>query len=188
MSCWRMPRRCGLVRERSALRVSMTPADSSAHDECQVRHMPSRAAILAFIAAMLIGADGVPVVLPGTASAAPGAAYPGCHVVDGDTMRCGAERIRLLGIDAPELSGHCARGRVCAPGNPYASRKSLEAGRVAPLRITRVGTDRYGRTLALVAGKYGDLSCWQLTHKAAIYKPAWDNGGRVATLCPAAAR
>jgi endonuclease YncB( thermonuclease family) len=111
-----------------------------------------------------------------------------CHVVDGDTLRCGAERIRLLGIDAPELPGHCARNRHCAPGDPYASLKSLEAGRAGRLRITRIGTDRYGRTLALVMGRHGDLSCWQLAHDAAIYKPAWDNDGRVAALCPRAIR
>ena len=29
----------------------------------------------------------------------------GCTVTDGDTVRCNGERIRLLGIDAPELPG-----------------------------------------------------------------------------------
>jgi endonuclease YncB( thermonuclease family) len=26
-----------------------------------------------------------------------------CVAVDGDTLRCGSERVRLLGIDAPEI-------------------------------------------------------------------------------------
>jgi endonuclease YncB( thermonuclease family) len=51
----------------------------------------------------------------------------GCSVTDGDTIRCGDERIRLLGIDAPELPGHCRSGRNCAPGDPYASTSSLTA-------------------------------------------------------------
>lgn len=119
--------------------------------------------------------------------AAPGAAGPGCRVVDGDTMRCGGERVRLLGIDAPELPGHCQQGRHCAPGDPFASteslRRALGHGRIT---IERVGTDRYGRTLALVKAGATDLSCWQLSHGQAIYKPNWDDGAQLARICPAA--
>ena len=111
-----------------------------------------------------------------------------CRVVDGDTLRCGAERVRLLGIDAPELPGHCRQGRACAPGDPYASTDSLESALVGSLSIERVGTDRYGRTLAMVRGSKGDLSCFQLARGQAVYKPDWDNGGRVAAKCPRAAR
>lgn len=107
-----------------------------------------------------------------------------CSVTDGDTIRCGSERIRLLGIDAPELPGHCREGRVCAPGDPYASTASLEAGLVGELTIVRLSEDRYGRTLALVSGAKGDLSCLQLQHGQADYKAAWDNGLRVARACP----
>ena len=107
-----------------------------------------------------------------------------CRVVDGDTLRCGSERVRLLGIDAPEMSGHCRQGRVCAVGDPYASADSLRSALVGPLSFDVVGLDRYGRTLATVRGDLGDLSCWQLAHGQAVYKPRWDNGGRVATICP----
>jgi endonuclease YncB( thermonuclease family) len=108
----------------------------------------------------------------------------GCRVTDGDTIRCGDERIRLLGIDAPELPGHCSARRHCAPGDPYASSSSLKTATTGELRIERVGEDHYGRTLAIVAGSRGDLSCWQLSHGQAIYKAAWDDGLRVARLCP----
>lgn len=113
-----------------------------------------------------------------------------CRVVDGDTLHCDSGRVRLLGIDAPELPGHCAQGRDCAPGDPYESSRSLEAGMGdgSSLKIDNVGTDRYGRTLAMVRGARGDLSCWQLAHGEAIYKPKWDNGGLVAATCPAEAR
>ena len=74
---------------------------------------------------------------------------------------CGSERIRLLGIDAPELPGDCRNGRVCAPGDPLASTASLARAISPDMRITRVGQDRYGRALAMVAGALGDLSCWQ---------------------------
>jgi endonuclease YncB( thermonuclease family) len=133
------------------------------------------------------------VVAPISAGAAPAPrdpAYDGvatnCRVVDGDTLHCDGGRIRLLGIDAPELPGHCAQGRDCAPGDPYESSRSLgdAMGDGASLRIAIVGTDRYGRTLAMVKGAKGDLSCWQLEHGQAVYKPRWDNGRLVASACP----
>lgn len=110
----------------------------------------------------------------------------GCRVVDGDTLNCQGERVRLLGVDAPELPGHCAQGRACAPGDPYASTASLESAVDSEMKIERIGQDRYGRTLAMVKSRAGDLSCLQLRHHAAIYKAAWDNGFRVARTCPRA--
>jgi endonuclease YncB( thermonuclease family) len=107
-----------------------------------------------------------------------------CRVTDGDTIRCGQKRIRLLGIDAPELPGHCRPSRLCVEGNPYASRASLAAAVAPTMDIDRVGRDRYGRTLATVAGRHGDLSCWQLSRRQAIYKPLWDDGDRVSRMCP----
>lgn len=117
------------------------------------------------------------------------ATLTGCTVTDGDTIRCGRERIRLLGIDAPETRGHCRRGRTCAPGDPAASTRSLRTAMSrGSLSIRRVGTDRYGRTLAMVAARGRDLSCWQLEHRQAIYKPQWDDGARVMHACPALTR
>lgn len=114
-------------------------------------------------------------------------AAPTCVAVDGDTLRCGRERVRLLGIDAPELPGHCQQGRHCAPGDPYASTRSLQAGlRQGPVVIQRLGTDHYGRTLALVRAGRADLSCWQLSHRQAIYKPFWDTGRALAGIYAAA--
>ncbi|WP_394663251.1 thermonuclease family protein [uncultured Sphingomonas sp.] len=103
--------------------------------------------------------------------------------VDGDTLRCGRERIRLLAIDAPEMPGHCRPGRRCVRGDPFASQASLAAALQPPFRIMRVGFDRYGRTLATVAGRRGDLSCWQLRAGQARYRDDWDNGGVVRGLC-----
>lgn len=105
-----------------------------------------------------------------------------CRAVDGDTLNCNGERIRLLGIDAPE-KGKCRVGRKCAPGDPKASQRSLEAALAGKLLIKRVGTDRYGRTLAMVRGAKGDLSCWQLKKRQAIYRRDWDDGLRVFRVC-----
>ncbi|WP_247718166.1 thermonuclease family protein [Qipengyuania proteolytica] len=108
-----------------------------------------------------------------------------CTATDGDTIRCGDERIRLLGIDAPEKLGSCRKGRVCAPGDPVASTQSLRAAmEKGPLWIIRIGRDRYGRTLALVRAGKIDLSCHQLATGNAIYKPKWDNQKAVARTCP----
>lgn len=61
-----------------------------------------------------------------------------CRAIDGDTIRCGKERIRLHGVYAPELrepGGREARQRL---------QQRLESG---DLRIERRGRDRYGRTV-----------------------------------------
>lgn len=111
----------------------------------------------------------------------------GCTVTDGDTIRCNGERIRLLGIDTPELPGHCREGRACVEGDPYAATQSLADALVGMIRINRAGEDRYGRTLATLSSDKGDLSCWQLQHGQAVYKAKWDDGKRVARTCPKAA-
>jgi len=108
---------------------------------------------------------------------------PSAYVVDGDTLRCGSERIRLLGIDAPEIEP-CSRWRVCAPGDGQASKRSLaSAMQLGPIRYRPVTTDRYGRTVAVVWAGRVNLSCWQLQQGQAIYKPRWDNGKLIARAC-----
>lgn len=115
-----------------------------------------------------------------------------CRVTDGDTISCGQgearERIRFLGIDTPELPGHCRKGRDCVAGDPKASKRSLEAVMIGKqLSIERVGTDRYGRTLGIVFADGENLSCYQLANGGAKYVGKWDNGGRVADACPSLA-
>lgn len=117
----------------------------------------------------------------------PSEAVHGCTVTDGDTLRCGDERIRLLAIDAPEKPGQCRAGRTCAPGDPFASERSLSAAAKPTMSIRRIGYDRYGRTLALMEAEGKDLSCHQLESAAAIYNPKWDTGGYVFALCGKAA-
>ncbi|MFN3473528.1 MAG: thermonuclease family protein [Blastomonas sp.] len=121
------------------------------------------------------------------------AATPACTVTDGDTIRCGPkaeagkqtyERIRLTGIDAPEKRGQCRKGRTCAPGDPVASALSLRVAMASkPITIRRLGTDRYGRTLAVVYAGRTNLACHQLRHGHAIYIPRWDNGGIIRKEC-----
>jgi len=108
-----------------------------------------------------------------------------CEVTDGDTIRCGDERIRLLAIDAPELPGHCRAGRECVAGDPFTSTDSLrQIMGQGPLTIRRFGVDRYGRTLAMVSAGRTDLSCAQIERGHAEYVRRWDNDGAVARTCP----
>ncbi|PVM82077.1 thermonuclease family protein [Caulobacter endophyticus] len=66
------------------------------------------------------------------------------QVHDGDTLRCGADRVRLYGVDAPEVK----RGKTPAEPLAYEARDllvSLTRGRVG-CRV--VDHDRYGRHVA----------------------------------------
>ena len=108
---------------------------------------------------------------------------PSAYVVDGDTLRCGPERLRLLGIDAPEVES-CPRWRTCAPGDGQASKRSLIAAlRLGPIQFQPVTVDRYGRSVAVVWAGSVNLSCWQLQRGQAVYKPKWDNGQLIARAC-----
>lgn len=106
-----------------------------------------------------------------------------CRTVDGDTINCGGERIRLNGIDAPEKHG-CPDYRRCVKGDPYLSEESLQTALdQGDVTITRLGEDRYGRTIAQVRAGVTDLSCWQLDLGAAEYVERWDNGRLTQDRC-----
>jgi endonuclease YncB( thermonuclease family) len=61
------------------------------------------------------------------------------RVVDGDTIRVGGERIRLRGIDTPEMS---------ELEGPAAKRRLEELLRSGSIRIEPRGRDVYNRLLA----------------------------------------
>lgn len=100
--------------------------------------------VLAFLAARL---DPLPPRFTGHAVAA-----------DGDSLRLGSDRVRLVGIDAPELDQTCWD----------AAGAEWPCGRDARAELTRLvaggkvdcqpeGTDKYGRTLARCAVAGADL-------------------------------
>ena len=61
------------------------------------------------------------------------------QAIDGDTIRYGAERIRLRGLNAPQLKD---------PGGQEALERLRQLLREGPIRIVPYGQDIYGRTIA----------------------------------------
>jgi len=96
-------------------------------------------------------------------------------VSDGDTLSCRnlPARVRLLGIDAPELSGHCNPGRRCTPGDGAASKRVLTTlVGSGPVVVKPQAYDRYDRILARVSVNGRDLSCEMVACGAAVRRYA----------------
>lgn len=102
-----------------------------------------------------------PTVIYGTPSAPPTAARMTLRVsaTDGDTLASGGQRLRLHGIDAPEMRQSCTRqGRAYACGEEArrALARILGGGMVA---CEALDTDRYGRRIVRCTNAEGqDIS------------------------------
>jgi endonuclease YncB( thermonuclease family) len=92
------------------------------------------------------------------------------RIIDGDTLDIADERIRLIGIDAPE------DGQVCLDGarewrcgdHAAAALEALTEG--APIRCEVYGRDRYQRALAVCYADHVDLNSAMVRAGAAL---AW---------------
>ncbi|MCX5512260.1 nuclease [Kaistia algarum] len=78
------------------------------------------------------------------------------RVVDGDTVRLGAERIRLIGLDAPELHGKCREEKRLAMRARDRLAELLATDDVEIIRSVRL--DKYRRTLAIVRADGVDVA------------------------------
>lgn len=78
-------------------------------------------------------------------------------VHDGDTFRIGYERVRVMGLDAPEIGkrSNCANEQSMAEKARARLRNALSSGNV---RIARDGHDVYGRTLARIYVNGADIA------------------------------
>lgn len=78
-------------------------------------------------------------------------------VVDGDTLHVGTERVRLFGIDAPELSQSCDAGTSKTACGQLAARWLRARVQGRTVRCSAVDTDRYGRIVARCSIDGADL-------------------------------
>lgn len=106
-----------------------------------------------------------------------------CTAVDGDTLRCGQMPVRLSGVDAAELPGHCRQGRDCAPGDPFKHRAALKRFVRSPVLVTPLKIDRYGRYVSLVVSQDGRNASCAAIAAGAQYVLRWDEGLHVAKAC-----
>ncbi len=103
-----------------------------------------RAGGLTSLVAALALAGGASLVLKPNGRSLEGRA----QVTDGDTIRIGETRIRLKGIDAPEMEQRCSRaGRSYACGET-ARRVLIDLVSGETIRCRAAGRDRYQRILA----------------------------------------
>ena len=74
-----------------------------------------------------------------------------CRVIDGDSLACGSERVRIVGLDAPEIRARCpAEYRLAVQ-----ARARLAVLIAAGVTLHPQGRDRYRRTLAVVRDRSG---------------------------------
>jgi endonuclease YncB( thermonuclease family) len=69
------------------------------------------------------------------------------RVVDGDTLWLGDSKVRLRGLDAPELRQSCGAGAAAWPCGVAARRRLAELVADEPLQCVSAEHDRYGRLL-----------------------------------------
>jgi hypothetical protein len=94
-----------------------------------------------------------------------GRVLDGASVFDGDTLRIAGQRIRLYGIDAPELDQTCADGW---PAGQEARRALAGIVTTRPLDCRYVTTDIYRRSVAICRVDGVDLS-------ETLIRSAWDS-------------
>lgn len=96
------------------------------------------------------------------------------HVADGDTITCAGQRVRLYGIDAPEIR----HGRTPAQPWSYEAKDRLQEltrGRVV-CRPAGNREDRYSREVAKCSGQVPDLGAEMVREGLARDWPRYSHG------------
>lgn len=116
-----------------------------------------------FTIALLFGAALIWMVLA-TSDQMPSEIKGVARIIDGDSLEVAGEKIRISGIDAPELDQECLdNGAAWACGQSSKLALSEKIGS-QPVNCQISGRDKYRRFLAvcLVQGK--DIGKWMVTH------------------------
>lgn len=90
-----------------------------------------------------------------------------CYAVDGDTLRCGETRVRLWGIDSPELNCH-GKPRCVSAGSWDAKRALAVIINRQAIQCIDKGRDRYNRTVAQCYVGGIDIQCEMLKQGHAV--------------------
>ena len=90
------------------------------------------------------------------------------YIIDGDTFDCRGTRIRLYGVDAPEMPGHCRPGRQCILGDPNKARDRLTELTRGSVVCDPIEQDVYHRTVARCRSADQDLSCALIRARVAV--------------------
>jgi endonuclease YncB( thermonuclease family) len=150
---------------RDALRAAERAARPPLHRRIAarlnaIRRMPLLAWV---ILALLLGVAGWKAGIIGDGPAMSGPTQPRpvarmtlrASAVDGDTLAAGAERLRINGIDAPEMGQSCERAGAAYPCG-RAARDAMAAilGRGA-VDCEILGADQYGRRIARCRNEAG---------------------------------
>lgn len=90
------------------------------------------------------------------------------RVVDGDTIEIKDQKIRLWGIDAPELAQRCTEDGEVYPCGLDASRALAKQIGRKPVTCARRDTDRCGRVVALCTVEGVDISRWVVLQGQAV--------------------
>jgi endonuclease YncB( thermonuclease family) len=79
-------------------------------------------------------------------------------VVDGDTFKLGKRKVRIIGIDAPEVNGQCEAERQLAERSTARLQALLSQGPFTMAGRIDEARDRYGRDLRFVTRTRADGS------------------------------
>ena len=109
----------------------------------------SKAHLAMLIGAGFLGGGLVPWLLSSRSS--PVHSLEICRVIDGDTINCRAGRVRIVGLDTPEINARCAEEHRLAT----AARERLRALIAQGVTLNTQGHDRYQRMLAVVRDARG---------------------------------
>lgn len=100
-------------------------------------------------------------------------------VVDGETLEIQNQRVKLWGVDAPDIDQTCHDGQGTAYncGKEAASALSRWLGELQPVQCEPRGNDNIGNIIAICYTSTGDdIAGWMVRNGYAIDWPKYSNG------------